>query len=38
MQSSSNSWVMVTGGTGGIGKALIARLAARGQNVVATAR
>ena len=39
MQSnSSNSWVMVTGGTGGIGKALIARLAARGQNVIATAR
>ena len=38
MQSSSNSWVMVTGGTGGIGKALIARLAARGQNIVATAR
>ena len=39
MQSnSSNSWVMVTGGTGGIGKALIARLAARGQNVVASAR
>ena len=36
--SGSNSWVMVTGGTGGIGKALIARLAARGQNVVATAR
>lgn len=39
MQSnSSNSWIMVTGGTGGIGKALIARLAARGQNIVATAR
>ena len=39
MQSNSNnSWVMVTGGTGGIGKALIARLAARGQNVIATAR
>ncbi len=39
MQSnSSNSWVMVTGGTGGIGKALIARLAAKGQNVIATAR
>lgn len=39
MQSSSiNSWVIVTGGTGGIGKALIMRLAARGQNVVATAR
>ena len=33
-----NRWVMVTGGTGGIGKALIARLAVRGQNVVATAR
>ena len=37
-RNSSNGWVMVTGGTGGIGKALIARLAARGQNVVATAR
>ena len=33
-----NPWVMVTGATGGIGKALIARLALRGQNVVATAR
>jgi len=31
-------WVMVTGGTGGIGKALIARLAGRGHNVIATAR
>jgi NAD(P)-dependent dehydrogenase (short-subunit alcohol dehydrogenase family) len=31
-------WVMVTGGTGGIGKALIARLAANGHNVIATAR
>ena len=39
MQSnSSNSWVMVTGGTGGIGKALIARLTATGHNVIATAR
>jgi len=37
-RNSNNSWVMVTGGTGGIGKALIARLAARGQNVVASAR
>ncbi len=37
-RNSSNTWVMVTGGTGGIGKALIVRLAARGQNVVATAR
>ncbi len=37
-RNSSNGWVMVTGGTGGIGKALIARLAARGQNVVASAR
>ena len=33
-----NPWVMVTGATGGIGKALIARLALRGQNVVATNR
>ncbi len=39
MQSSSvNSWTMVTGGTGGIGKALIARLTTRGHNVIATAR
>ncbi len=39
MQSQSgNGWVMVTGGTGGIGEALITRLALRGQNVVATAR
>ena len=35
---SDNPWVMVTGATGGIGKALIARLALGGQNVVATAR
>ena len=28
----------MTGGTGGIGKALIARLAARGHSVIATAR
>ena len=34
----SDSWAMVTGGTGGIGKDLVARLAARGQNVIATAR
>jgi NAD(P)-dependent dehydrogenase (short-subunit alcohol dehydrogenase family) len=34
----SSSWAMVTGGTGGIGNALVARLAARGQNVIATAR
>jgi NAD(P)-dependent dehydrogenase (short-subunit alcohol dehydrogenase family) len=31
-------WVMVTGSTGGIGKALIARLAANGHNVIAAAR
>ncbi len=37
-RSSVNSWTMVTGGTGGIGKALIARLATRGYNVIATAR
>lgn len=33
-----NRWVMVTGGTGGIGKGLIARLAVRGENVIATVR
>ena len=39
MQSQSgNGSVVVTGATGGIGKALIARLALRGQNVVAIAR
>lgn len=37
-RDAANSWTMVTGGTGGIGKALIASLAARGENVVATAR
>jgi NAD(P)-dependent dehydrogenase (short-subunit alcohol dehydrogenase family) len=31
-------WVMVTGGTGGIGRALITRLAASGHNIIATAR
>src|SRR5271155_3742126 len=32
------SWTMETGATGGIGQALVARLAARGRNVIATAR
>jgi NAD(P)-dependent dehydrogenase (short-subunit alcohol dehydrogenase family) len=32
------TWIMVTGATGGIGKALVARLAADGHNVIATAR
>ena len=32
------SWTMVTGATGGIGQALVARLEARGGNVIATAR
>lgn len=32
------SWVVVTGATGGIGKVLVARLVARGQNVIAAAR
>jgi NAD(P)-dependent dehydrogenase (short-subunit alcohol dehydrogenase family) len=31
-------WVMVTGATGGIGKALVARLIETGQNVIAAAR
>jgi NAD(P)-dependent dehydrogenase (short-subunit alcohol dehydrogenase family) len=34
----SDGWVMVTGGGGGIGHALVARLAGRGQNVIAAAR
>lgn len=34
----SNNWVMVTGGTAGIGKALVARLVSIGRNVTATAR
>ena len=38
MQDRNISWIVVTGGTGGIGKALIGRLTARGQNVIATAR
>jgi len=38
VQDRSIGWTVVTGGTGGIGKALIACLAARGQNVIATAR
>lgn len=33
-----DSWTVVTGGTGGIGKALVARLVATGQNVIAAAR
>jgi NAD(P)-dependent dehydrogenase (short-subunit alcohol dehydrogenase family) len=39
MQNKRNAnWVVVTGGSGGIGKALIDRLATEGLNVVATAR
>jgi len=33
-----DGWVMVTGATGGLGKALVARLVATGQNVIAAAR
>lgn len=38
MRTHRDGWVMVTGSTGGIGRALVARLAARGQNVIAAAR
>jgi len=37
-ENRGNSWTTVTGATGGIGKALVARLAARGQDVIATSR
>jgi short subunit dehydrogenase len=33
-----DDWVMVTGATGGIGKVLVARLIATGQNVIAAVR
>lgn len=33
-----NSWVMVTGATGGIGRALVARLAKEGHNIIAAVR
>ena len=33
-----NGWVMVTGATGGIGNALVARLVEEGRNIVAAAR
>lgn len=36
--SDGKTWIMVTGATGGIGKALVARLAVEGRNVIATAR
>lgn len=35
---SNDVWMVVTGATGGIGKALVARLIADGRNVIATAR
>jgi NAD(P)-dependent dehydrogenase (short-subunit alcohol dehydrogenase family) len=34
----SGRWVLVTGATGGIGRALVARLTAHGRNVIAAAR
>ena len=36
--NSERPWVLVTGATAGIGKALVARLAAEGHNVIAAAR
>ena len=36
--NSDTPWVLVTGATAGIGKALVARLAAEGRNVIAAAR
>ena len=34
----NGTWIMVTGATGGIGKALVGRLIADGNNVIAAAR
>ena len=34
----SGTWIMVTGATGGIGKALVGRLITNGNNVIAAAR
>jgi NAD(P)-dependent dehydrogenase (short-subunit alcohol dehydrogenase family) len=36
--SDDQTWIMVTGGTGGIGKALLTRLTATGHDVIAAAR
>lgn len=38
MKSTANGWILVTGATAGIGRALVARLVANGRNVIAAAR
>jgi NAD(P)-dependent dehydrogenase (short-subunit alcohol dehydrogenase family) len=38
MQGNGNGWVVVTGATGGLGKAVVTRLVAEGRKVIATAR
>lgn len=38
LSNSAKGWTLVTGATAGLGKALVARLAAEGRNVIAAAR